>query len=68
MVYLKQEVIVMSVKSAVKKTEAKRLLEELRESISRKPSPFAGMSEEDVIKHLRKVRKELWEKKLAARS
>lgn len=58
----------MSVKSAVKKTEAKRLWDELRESISRKPSPFAGMSEEEVIKHLRKVRKELWEKKLAARS
>ena len=58
----------MSIKSAVKKTEAKRLWDELRESISRKPSPFAGMSEEDVIKHLRKVRKELWEKKLAARS
>lgn len=68
MVYLKQEVIVMSVKSAVKKTEAKRMWDELRESVSRKPSPFAGMSEEEVIKHLRKVRKELWEKKLAARS
>jgi hypothetical protein len=68
MVYLKQEVMIMRVKSVVKKTEAKRLWDELRESISRRPSPFAGMNEEDVIKHLRKIRKELWEKKLAARS
>jgi hypothetical protein len=50
-----------------KKAEAKKLLHELRESISKRPSPFAGMSEEEVIKHLRKIRKELWEKKLAAR-
>lgn len=58
----------MSVKLVDKKTEAKRLWDELRKSISQRPSPFAGMSEEEVIKHLRKIRKELWEKKLAARS
>ena len=51
-----------------KKAEAKKLWKELRESISARPSPFAGMSEEEVIKHLRKTRKRLWEKKLAARS
>jgi hypothetical protein len=51
-----------------KKAGAKRLLNELRESIAKKPSPFAGMSEEEVIKHLRKTRKKLWEKKLAPRS
>jgi len=49
-----------------KKAEAKRLWKELRESISKRPSPFAGMSEEEVIDHLRKMRKKLWEKKLAA--
>jgi ATP sulfurylase len=67
MVYLKQEVMIMSVKSVVKKTEAKKLWGELRESISKKPSPFEGMSEEEVIKQLRKTRKKLWEKKLALR-
>ena len=51
-----------------KKTEAKKLFEELCESISKRPSPFVGMSEEEVIKHLRKTRKKLWEKKLAART
>ncbi|MBI5756425.1 MAG: hypothetical protein HZA12_05810 [Nitrospirae bacterium] len=51
-----------------KKAEATKLWNELRESISKRPSPFAGMSEEEVIKHLRKTRKRLWEKKLAARS
>jgi len=49
-----------------KQTEARKLWEELRESISTRPSPFAGMSEEQVIKHLRRTRKKLWEKKLAA--
>jgi hypothetical protein len=48
--------------------EAKRLWNELCENISKKPSPFTGMSEEEVIKQLRKTRKKLWEKKLAARS
>ena len=51
-----------------KKEEAKRLLKELRDSISKRPSPFAAMDEEEVIKHLRKIRKGLWEKKLAPRS
>jgi len=50
-----------------KKAEAKKLFEELCKSISERPSPFANMSEEEVIRHLRKIRKELWEKKLAAR-
>ena len=48
--------------------EAKRLWKELRESISKKPSPFAGMTEEEVINRLRKTREELWEKKLATHS
>ena len=51
-----------------KATQAKRLWNELCKSVSKKPSPFAGMSEEEVIKHLRKTREELWERKLAARS
>lgn len=48
-----------------KKAEAKKLLHELRESISKRPSPFAGMTEKEVIEQLRKTRKKLWEKKLA---
>lgn len=51
-----------------KKTEAKKLLQELRESISKRPSPFTGMSEAEVIEHMRKVRKKLWESKFAART
>jgi hypothetical protein len=47
--------------------EVKRLLRELRESIAGKPSPFEGMSKEEVIQHMRKTRKTLWEKKLALR-
>jgi hypothetical protein len=50
-----------------KTAEAKKLWNELRESISKRPSPFEGMSEEEVIKQLRKTRKKLWEKKLAFR-
>jgi hypothetical protein len=50
-----------------KKAEAKKLWDELRDSVSKRPSPFAGMTEEEVINHLRKTRKKLWEKKLAAR-
>lgn len=52
-------------KPNVQKAKAKKLWNELRESISKRPSPFEGMSEEEVIKQLRKTRKKLWEKKLA---
>lgn len=48
--------------------EAKTLWDELCKSVSKRPSPFAGMSEEEVIKRLRKTRKKLWEKKLATRT
>jgi len=51
-----------------KKAEAKRLWNTLQKSVSKRLSPFSGMSEEEVIKHLRKTRKRLWEKKLAART
>ena len=51
-----------------KKTkEAKKLLEELRQSIAKKPNPFAGMTKEQVIQQLRKTREKLWEEKLATR-
>jgi len=50
-----------------KKAEAKRLWNELRESVSRRPSPLAGMTEEEALKYLRQIRENLWEKKLATR-
>jgi len=46
-----------------KKEEIKILLKKLRDSISKRPFPFTGMDEEKVIKHLREIRKGLWEKK-----
>ncbi len=49
-------------------SEAKRLWKELRESISKKPSPFAGMTKEQVIKILRQTREKLWEEKFATRA
>lgn len=50
-----------------KAKEAKKLLEELRQSIAKKSNPFAGMTKDQVIQQLRKTREKLWEKKLAAR-
>jgi hypothetical protein len=46
---------------------AKKLLEKLRKSIAKNPSPIFTMSKEEVIKQLRKTREEIWEEKLAAR-
>jgi hypothetical protein len=47
---------------------AKKLLEELRKSIARRPNPFAGMSKEQAINYMRKIREKLWEEKIATRS
>lgn len=44
--------------------ESLRHFEKLREMIAQRPSPFQGMTEEEVIKHLRKTREKLWEKKI----
>lgn len=46
---------------------AKKLFENLRKTIAKNPSPIFKMSEEEVIKQLRKTREEIWEEKLAAR-
>lgn len=48
--------------------KANVLWEQLCESVSKKPSPFANMKEREVIKHLRETREKLWEKKLATHS
>ena len=51
----------------VSKRSAKKALkhfEKLCEMIAQRPSPFQGMSEEEVIKRLRQTREKLWEKKI----
>ncbi len=48
--------------------KAKIHLTKLRQLAKRKKTPLAEMSEEEVIKTIRKTREELWDKKLAARS
>ena len=42
--------------------------QKLRGGISKRHSPFTGMSEQEVIERLRKTREELWEEKLAPHS
>lgn len=54
------------VKPNVKK--AKMHLSKLRHLVSKKKTPFSGMSEEEAIKKIRKTREEIWDKKLVTRS
>jgi len=53
------------VKPNIKK--AKRNLAKLRQMVSKKPNRFPHMSEEEVVKAIRKTREEIWDKKLATR-
>jgi len=53
-------------KTNIKKAE--RHLAKIREIVSQTRSPFAGMSKDEAIEKMRKVREELWEEKLASRS
>lgn len=46
-------------------TKAKIHLGKLRQLISKRKTHFSGMSEEEVIKAIRKTREKLWEEKLA---
>jgi hypothetical protein len=50
-----------------KKAEAKKLWDQLCDSVSKKQNPLAGMTKEEAIEAIRKVREKLWEKKFAAR-
>ena len=43
----------------------KRHLEKLREIVSKRKSPFAHMSEQQVINKIRKDREKIWEEKFA---
>ena len=48
--------------------EAKKRLQKVRELAAKIPSPFKGMTLEEAIRKMRKVREELWEEKFALRS
>lgn len=51
-----------------KAREAKQHLDRIRELVAKRPSPFVGMSKDQVIEALRKTREQLWEKKLGIRA
>jgi len=48
--------------------QATKHLKKIRELVSQRPSPFAGMTKDEAIEEIRKVRDKLWEKKFATRS
>lgn len=45
--------------------KAKMHLEKLRQLIAKRKTVFAGMTEEEAIKEIRKTREKLWKEKLA---
>ena len=51
-----------------KSQEAKRHLDSIRKLVAKRPSPFVGMSKDQVIDALRQTREQLWEKKLGIRA
>jgi len=55
-------------KSRKEITKAKKHLNRIRELVAQKPSPFEGMTKDEVIEQLRKTRRQLWEEKLVTRA
>jgi len=51
-----------------RRASAKKHFDRIRELVAQRPSPFDGMTQDEVIDKLRETRKHLWEKKLVARS
>ena len=47
--------------------EMKMLWRKLCESVSKKHDPFTGMTKQEAIDEIRKVRDKLWEEKFAVR-
>ncbi|MDP3722370.1 MAG: hypothetical protein Q8R91_02600 [Candidatus Omnitrophota bacterium] len=47
--------------------QAMKHLKKLRQLVAQRPSPFAGMTKDEVIEELRKTREKLWEQKLGIR-
>lgn len=49
------------------KSEAKKHLQRIMELTAQRPSPFQGMSKDEAIEEIRRVREKLWERKLVTR-
>jgi len=47
---------------------AQKHFKKIRDLVAQKPSPFKGMTKDEAIEEIRKVREELWEKKLVTRT
>lgn len=50
-----------------KTKEIQTRLEKIRKLMSQQPSPYVGMTKDEAIEAMRKVREQLWEEKRAAR-
>jgi len=46
---------------------AKEHLKRIKQLLAERDSPFDDMSDEEIIRKLRKTREEIWEEKLASR-
>ena len=57
----------MKTKVAIRRVKALKALERARKLAAGKKSPFAGMSEQQIIDKIRKDREEIWEEKFASR-
>lgn len=55
-------------KTKLSSKRAKKHLDNIYKLILQVKSPLDGLSEEEIIKKLRKTREEIWEEKLAPRS
>ena len=51
-----------------KAKETFKHIQKIRQLMSKVKSPYAGMSEQQIIDEIRKTREKLWEEKLAGRS
>ena len=50
-----------------KAKEIQKRLDRIRKLMSQRPSPYEGLTKNEAIEAMRKVREQLWEEKLAAR-
>lgn len=47
---------------------AKKHLEKIQQLMSKTHSPYAGLSKQEAIEKMRKIREKLWREKIAVRS
>lgn len=50
-----------------KARQALRHLARIRELMAKRPSPYEGMTKDEAIEEMRKIREQLWEEKFATR-